>query len=365
MPKGDAEQLKADVDDGFARVSRLLLEAMCTMPFTGTEQAVFWFVVRRTYGWANPGDRQSGKLDLMTADDIALGTCRSRRTVETAIGSLVKANVLIRELVTDPNRYAYGINSDVSQWGLPTVEWREAKVGLREARERDAYTRKHVDMYAKTRTRIRENAYISTRNHVDSPPTNPRAPGVSCPLTERRLDRENVNDVECVLGLEEEPPRNGPHSTAEELSDDPFAEADVTPETDEPQAKKAPPPPSDAGALLLNNGDITDLAKCALPEWTQAQVKALVLEIAVAIRDPVSSGLLNREAWRDLLSSTPPDLSYRSRPGWWVERCLRDAGKQRDTARPSTASRPIPASDAQFAYLLEKKRREEAIASAH
>ena len=50
MAKGDAEQLRADMDDGYTGIANLLVEALACCPLTSTEYAVCLFIMRRTYG---------------------------------------------------------------------------------------------------------------------------------------------------------------------------------------------------------------------------------------------------------------------------------------------------------------------------
>jgi len=166
MPKGDADNLRADIDDGFAKVSNLLLEALCCAPLTGSEYAVVLFIMRRTYGWAKNGDRDSGLADTMTARQIATGTHQSNRTVEGALASLQRSHVILREQVNSSGFCRYGMNPEVSEWGTTAPEWKEAKVVLREGRETGAYTPESVQVYAHERKGIRQEAGRSTLQGV-------------------------------------------------------------------------------------------------------------------------------------------------------------------------------------------------------
>jgi len=149
MPKGDARKLHASLEDGHLKLSNLLVEALCCAPLSSTEIAVFLFVVRRTYGWASPKDKRSGRLDVMTAAEIAMGTGRPRRTVEKALTNLVRLHVILM-IETVPGVIgrprAYGPNPDVASWGH-TREWFDFHGNLREAHERGVYypqTRSHT-----------------------------------------------------------------------------------------------------------------------------------------------------------------------------------------------------------------------------
>lgn len=234
MAKGDADQLKADVDDGYARVANLLSEALCCAPLTDCEYAVVWFVMRRTYGWAKTCDRETGKLDAMTAAEIAAATNRPRRTVEKALANLAKAHVLLREVVSADNRCAYGINADVSQWGLPGAVWQQWYVALQANIEHDRYTPDSVQVYARQRTGVRQPAYGYTPTSVDPPPRNPRAPGVSDSLLQReRLDNENdLNDPSS------EPAHDAGPDPAEQAPVDRSDQPDVPPDPKKSKAQR-------------------------------------------------------------------------------------------------------------------------------
>lgn len=140
MPKGDAELLRADIDDGYAKISLLLLEMLSCAPLAASEYATVLFIIRRTYGWAKGADRNSGKLDQMTAREIATGTNQPQRTVEDALASLWRAHVIIKEQAKAGGPCAYGINSEVLSWGLQSPEWKSAKVMLRECRDRQIFS---------------------------------------------------------------------------------------------------------------------------------------------------------------------------------------------------------------------------------
>jgi len=139
VPKGDADNLRADLDDGYAQVANLLLEALCCAPLSAAEYAVVLFVIRRTYGWAKHQRRDTGKVDCMTAEQIASGTALSRSGVHKSLQELTKANIIIREPAKAGNYFSYGMNTDIAQWGLSTPDWKTCKQTLRDARDNSIY----------------------------------------------------------------------------------------------------------------------------------------------------------------------------------------------------------------------------------
>jgi len=141
LPKGDADKLRADLDDGYAKVSNLLLEMLACAPLTATEMRVVFFIMRRTYGWAKGADRNSGKADVMTAEDIAGGIGKPVSTVEKALGSLVRQRVVLRlQTQQYPGaKCAYGVNVEMAEWG-DGPDWRETRVAHRQAYQDGAYS---------------------------------------------------------------------------------------------------------------------------------------------------------------------------------------------------------------------------------
>lgn len=164
MSKGDADGLRADTDDGFARIANLLLEALACSPLSGAQLRVIMFIMRRTYGWARANQRATGQMDTITAAEIEQGTGLPHRTVESAVARLAQMNVILSERVSPDNRRRYGVNPEINDWGLPTPEWALMKPTLQDAR--DTYTYKPVQLYGNVRIPLLENAYTSTQNCV-------------------------------------------------------------------------------------------------------------------------------------------------------------------------------------------------------
>lgn len=221
MPKGDADLLRADIDDGYTGIANLLVEALACCPLTSTEYAVCLFIMRRTYGWAKSKDRATGKMDRMIAEEIASGTARPKRTVETAIASLKRANVILHVQVEPANVMAYGMNPNVAEWGLPTPEWAWAKTQLREARDSNIYTPNHVYLYAELRTPVRENEYTCTRKRVQGQASNvdtARVPGALQPVLQPDTHQENDSPASGDAGSEQ------PKSTRKPRAPKPAAE---------------------------------------------------------------------------------------------------------------------------------------------
>ena len=324
MPKGDAENLRADLDDGYAKVANLILEALACAPLTRTEYAVVLCVMRQTYGWAKKRDRNTGKMAALTAKDIAEGTGKPTRTVETAIQSLTKAHVIASQQVKKGNYYAYGINPAVSEWGRVTPEWKEAKAALMEARQEGAYTRNHVGVYAKPRTPLPDATYTPTPNHVEVPtvsPTPTEPPGV--------------------------PTDSSTDSSTDNVNDSPPAAPAAAPVP----APAEPPKPSEL------TGDVALQLVKQYPAETDAQIA--IRECWQAFKldgtpgGKLYSGLVKLvgeqgypkvQAWAAYVRDDPPQLPAGAKPMAWFAQQFRrgmnrdflwdDSGKQRALSKP-------------------------------
>jgi phage replication O-like protein O len=231
MPKGDIEKGKADIEDGYARVARLLLEAFACAPLTGAEFQVVFFIMRRTYGWATDTDPDRGKIDVMTAKDVAVGTGLTVTTAARALGTLVKENVVCQIPLHDypGGKCAYGINTLVEEWyGGP--EWRDAKVALRSAQEHGTYAQNsvlplHQNVYCQYTKMCSANTQKSVVLHAVSP----TAAGVPGALQKGVTAKVTENTSETAL-----PPPNPP--PGKKSPQDPVISADG--EIDIPAEKK-------------------------------------------------------------------------------------------------------------------------------
>jgi phage replication O-like protein O len=202
MPRGDAEKLKADTEDGYTRIANLLLEALIAAPLTAIELRIILFVARRTYGWAKPKDHNTGKADVMTADDIARGLCISPRTVERPLTGLVRNGLLLRmplEFEKRGVRCAYGVNTHLDEWGSGP-DWSLFRTQLREAQQADAYTLASVvpvrwiayRQYAEERS-------ASTLPSVVTGPLSPTPAGAPEPLTASSYNQGEEREGETTL----------------------------------------------------------------------------------------------------------------------------------------------------------------------
>lgn len=74
-------------EDGYTRIANELLEALCRIPLGNSEAQIFFFVLRKTYGW-------NRKQDNISIGQIMEGTGISRRMVIYGIQNLESKKLL-------------------------------------------------------------------------------------------------------------------------------------------------------------------------------------------------------------------------------------------------------------------------------
>ncbi|MEL4248537.1 replication protein [Shewanella xiamenensis] len=107
--RGDV--VKADLDDGYLRLSNTLVDALCCTKLSDRESRVVFAVIRRTYGFGK-------SMDWICLEQLADMTGISSSNICHAIRSLTQRNILIKD------GRKLGVNTVVSEWGdkLSTAE---------------------------------------------------------------------------------------------------------------------------------------------------------------------------------------------------------------------------------------------------
>jgi len=182
MPKGDADGLRADLDGGWAKVSNLLSEALCSAPLSGGELRVVWFIIRRTYGYGRAGRDPQFKADIITAAEIVTGTGMQKGTVRAALLALQKGNVIWSETTVQGGPRLYGVNPEVNEWGEATADWRFFRAGLKEAHEqhtfdRNPHTGKYVHLCRISGKGVRNNQQRATESFAEGGGLSPTGSG--------------------------------------------------------------------------------------------------------------------------------------------------------------------------------------------
>lgn len=122
MPKGDYQQLKADIEDGTVPIAHLLLEACSMAKLNGVAKGLVMFIWRRTYGWVDEGKRKH-KDDRITLAEFAQATGSAKTYVSTQLKLLVKSGVILESVDPDNARYKrYGMNTEISEWSSEVID---------------------------------------------------------------------------------------------------------------------------------------------------------------------------------------------------------------------------------------------------
>jgi len=300
MPKGDADNLRADLDDGYARVANLLLEGLCCAPLTAAEYSVVLFIIRRTYGWASSRKRQECKLDAMTAELIADGTAMPRSTVHKALQSLTRSSVIIREPAKAGNYYAFGMNTDLSQWGLATPEWKTCKQQLGDARDGNTYNRGGIEVRRRTSNRPR----IEGGGDADG--------GVS-PQTVRPITSNGET-------YNQQPPEVGALSPTDTEPEGTPTNSFTDSSTEKGGAGGEPPPPKETEEQIV----IRELwTACGLEGLPTGKVNYGFLQKLIDKR-----GVDFMREWLEHLTTHPPSLPTGTVDGQWFQLLFKEAVMQ-------------------------------------
>lgn len=109
MAKGDRDNLKADMDDGYTKIADLLFEALAMAKLNGVQKGICLFLWRRTYGWGQ-------KEDQIPLRNFA-NTCDTSETyISKQLKQLIEWNVIIRTPYHPGKVPAYTFNTRVAQW---------------------------------------------------------------------------------------------------------------------------------------------------------------------------------------------------------------------------------------------------------
>lgn len=94
-------------EDGHSDIANELLDAIIKTYFSPTEHAVFWAIVRKTYGWHKKTDRISyTQFEKMTGIN--------RRHIAPALKRLILRNIITQ--IGNGQNLEYGIQKDYEAW---------------------------------------------------------------------------------------------------------------------------------------------------------------------------------------------------------------------------------------------------------
>ena len=99
------------------RIDIEFIRALSLAPLSGSEFNVLFAVLHHM--------RHGEKTTPLTAQYLADFTLKSKRSIQSCIGDLVKQKVLISEKLSIQNDMAYGPNTCLTEWGGGSEEWKE------------------------------------------------------------------------------------------------------------------------------------------------------------------------------------------------------------------------------------------------
>lgn len=127
------ERQVADLDDGYARLSNMLLEAYSGADLTKRHFKVLLAILRKTYGWNKPMDRISDS-QLSEITKLPVKRCNEAKL------ELVRMNVIKQQ------GGMFGPNKNISEWCIPQIEGKSPKTREKTSLKlRESYPSKQGD----------------------------------------------------------------------------------------------------------------------------------------------------------------------------------------------------------------------------
>ncbi|EZB69400.1 replication protein [Escherichia coli O157:H7 str. K4396] len=110
----EQERNVADLDDGYARLSNMLLEAYSGADLTKRQFKVLLAILRKTYGWNKPMDRITDS-QLSEITKLPVKRCNEAKL------ELVRMNIIKQQ------GGMFGPNKNISEWCIPQNEGKSPK----------------------------------------------------------------------------------------------------------------------------------------------------------------------------------------------------------------------------------------------
>lgn len=112
------ERNVADLDDGYARLSNMLLEAYSGADLTKRQFKVLLAILRKTYGWNKPMDRITDS-QLSEITKLPVKRCNEAKL------ELVRMNIIKQQ------GGMFGPNKNISEWCIPQNEGKSPKTRIK------------------------------------------------------------------------------------------------------------------------------------------------------------------------------------------------------------------------------------------
>ncbi|HII1868181.1 TPA: replication protein [Escherichia coli] len=144
------ERNVADLDDGYARLSNMLLEAYSGADLTKRQFKVLLAILRKTYGWNKPMDRITDS-QLSEITKLPVKRCNEAKL------ELVRMNIIKQQ------GGMFGPNKNISEWCIPQNEGKSPKT-------RDKTSLKLGDCYPSKQGDTKDNIQKTINTNTPLPP---------------------------------------------------------------------------------------------------------------------------------------------------------------------------------------------------
>lgn len=184
------ERRVAELDDGYAKLSNMLLEAYSGADLTKRQFKVLLAVLRKTYGWNKPMDRISDS-QLSDITNLPVKRCNEAKL------ELVRMNVIKQQ------GGMFGPNKNIDEWCIPQNEGKSLKTGdktslkLRESNpSKQGDTKDTITKEKKENTQTHEVGLLGEEKLTPRQKgTNPRATKANPRSAVPEFDRERFKNT--------------------------------------------------------------------------------------------------------------------------------------------------------------------------
>ncbi|MBM7623657.1 replication protein [Sporohalobacter salinus] len=187
--------LNANIEDGYTKISNLILESLAMAKLTGVQKGLCMFLFRRTYGWGK-------KEDEISLKEFAQATNSSKSYVSKQLKKLVNKQVIFRTSHEAGKTSSYTFNTRVEQWHKGCIDTQ----GLRKNKTQGLYkyttpeqtsSPDDTTVSQRAKERIKENVKNNKKSNV-------RNKDVININLHNRQENESVSDVEEILNYARE-----------------------------------------------------------------------------------------------------------------------------------------------------------------
>ncbi|EOC0398824.1 replication protein [Cronobacter sakazakii] len=191
--KAPVERKVAELEDGYAKLSNMLLEAYAGADLTKRQFKVLLAILRKTYGWNKPMDRISDS-QISEIAKLPVKRCNEAKLELVRMGLIKQQGGM------------FGPNKNIDEWCIPQNEGISLKTGdktslnLRESYpSKQGDTKDTIQKTIKTITQTHEVGLLDVVSEKPLTPrqlgTNPRATGTNPRSKLPAFDRERLKET--------------------------------------------------------------------------------------------------------------------------------------------------------------------------